>query len=564
MSVAPSVEFRVHPTYYTLASKVAHALTTEVAAAPASTAFTPHGLHLVDPDAVASVLEDDYIAGGGGGGAATYTLYLLNPKVDRPYAYSYDKERRSCPGGVYVSRQHRYAFYDLSANVTFYGPGPGGKGQVLEHSVPVLSHYRPESLRRAVLPDLAALVWSGVQHLAWPPLHSGDIGYAGHVAIHIVYMHQDLLGPVSHVDKVLLERELRSALKGIQELEVFEHSLPFGECAACVAGYSGALRTRTAEAHEGGESVTLSQYLDLQALELWDREMRDSVLSDVGVTLAEAARDGAKVLPVFVFDVAGTDAVLIGESGRGGVWRQAVALEGGDVIAVRSGQASVPTFYGCGLKAVHLDPADLQRPVMAALLQSGWGVADTALFWSPATGRSWNWLWSLGSTPFGPLSASMALSFAQRDAMGRNLALAALNASAGHAAAVVAGFAKVGGPGTFVKAHLDSDQIQPYNQRIALLLFKLQEASAALSRLDTPAALGYAASMAHDAAALHAIARRAGAGLSIELQCAGAAARRRWWAVPGGAGAIVFGLCVWRALVGGRGRGGGKRHSHVY
>jgi len=37
---------------------------------------------------------------------------------------------RGCPGGIYISRQHRYSFYDLSANITFFGPGPGGKGQV--------------------------------------------------------------------------------------------------------------------------------------------------------------------------------------------------------------------------------------------------------------------------------------------------------------------------------------------------------------------------------------------------------------------------------------------------
>ena len=45
-------------------------------------------------------------------------------------------------------------------------------------------------MQRAVLPDLAALVWSAVQHLAWPPLHTADVAYHDHVAIHIVYMHQ--------------------------------------------------------------------------------------------------------------------------------------------------------------------------------------------------------------------------------------------------------------------------------------------------------------------------------------------------------------------------------------
>jgi hypothetical protein len=62
--------------------------------------------------------------------------------------------------------------------------------QVLAHSVPSLSHYRPEAARRAVLPDLAALVWSGVNHLVWPPLAHASLGYAPTAAVHIVYMHQ--------------------------------------------------------------------------------------------------------------------------------------------------------------------------------------------------------------------------------------------------------------------------------------------------------------------------------------------------------------------------------------
>jgi hypothetical protein len=62
--------------------------------------------------------------------------------------------------------------------------------KVLAHSVPSLSHYRPEAARRAVLPDLAALVWSGVNHLVWPPLAHADVGYASTVAVHVIYMHQ--------------------------------------------------------------------------------------------------------------------------------------------------------------------------------------------------------------------------------------------------------------------------------------------------------------------------------------------------------------------------------------
>jgi hypothetical protein len=35
--------------------------------------------------------------------------------------------------------------------------------QVFAHSTPILSHYRPEARAKAILPDLAALVWSACQ-----------------------------------------------------------------------------------------------------------------------------------------------------------------------------------------------------------------------------------------------------------------------------------------------------------------------------------------------------------------------------------------------------------------
>jgi len=140
-------------------------------------------------------------------------------------------------------------------------------------------------------------------------------------------------------------------------------------------------------------------------------------------------------------------------------WRQAVALTSGEVIAVRSGQQSVATFFGCHDKQVYTDPQELHRPVLASILSAGWGVSDTALFWSEATGRSWSYLWSLGPTPFGPLSSSTTLSFSQRDAMVRNMALASINASVGHVVALLEGFIKIGGPDAMVKSFLAPDQV---------------------------------------------------------------------------------------------------------
>jgi hypothetical protein len=46
-------------------------------------------------------------------------------------------------------------------------------------------------------------------------------------------------------------------------------------------------------------------------------------------------------------------------------------------------------------------------------------------------------------------------------------------------------------------------QVIPYNQRISLLLFKIQEAATALGERQHALALGYAVATTEDVAALH-------------------------------------------------------------
>ena len=68
-------------------------------------------------------------------------------------------------------------------------------------------------------------------------------------------------------------------------------------------------------------------------------------------------------------------------------WRQAAALDSGDVVAVRTEAEPVATFFGCYEQQMKVNPKDIYRPVMSSVLQVAWGVSDTALYWSQATGR---------------------------------------------------------------------------------------------------------------------------------------------------------------------------------
>eukprot|EP00878_Enallax_costatus_P035101 GHUV01039077.1.p1 GENE.GHUV01039077.1~~GHUV01039077.1.p1 ORF type:complete len:332 (+),score=22.17 GHUV01039077.1:218-1213(+) len=161
MLIKPEFIFRVMPAYYELAPRVAAAINQAINTGQTTNAFTPdYQLHLVPYHEVDKIIDEDFSHSDG-----SYTIYLLNPPAHAPYAYTYNEQGNatdSCPGSLYVSSK-RYAWFDISANLTFYGPGPGGKGQVFAHSTPILQHYKQDSMAQAVLPDLVALVWSACQ-----------------------------------------------------------------------------------------------------------------------------------------------------------------------------------------------------------------------------------------------------------------------------------------------------------------------------------------------------------------------------------------------------------------
>eukprot|EP00879_Flechtneria_rotunda_P007305 GHRR01007663.1.p1 GENE.GHRR01007663.1~~GHRR01007663.1.p1 ORF type:complete len:735 (+),score=144.94 GHRR01007663.1:731-2935(+) len=548
MAVNPDISFRVQPAYYELATKVSAAINQGVNTGQSTNLFGPFQLHLIPYQNVDKLIQEDFDHSDG-----TYTIYLLNPAAHAPYAYSYHdggNATDSCPGSLWVSHK-RYAWLDLSANLTFYGPGPGGRGQVFTHSVPVVKHYKKDVVSKAILPDLAALVWSACEHLIWPPLYHGKLSYNRQLEVHLIYMVEALMRPspamAGRVDVAALQEQLQTVAKPLkQQVSVTEHFLLFSECDHCVAAYSGALKARTSRsAGEKGFHLSMSQYLDLTEMEKWLKDWRDVLLSEAGINW-DTEHGGAAILPVFVFDVPTKEPVLLD-----GVL-QASVLGSGDVVAIRTAGEPFATFFGCFDTHMALNPKQIHRPVLAATLQAAYGVAETAVSWSQATGKTWSFLWSVGQTPFGALSNQATVSFAQRDAALRNMALAYLNSSMNHAAMLIKGFEFLAPDGHLeqVKSYLQPDQVIPYNQRTALLLFKIREAAAALASQQHALAVGYAASTVQDVAALHKITRQYKSTLDPDLICAGRDEQRRWWLLPMLCTFVTVVLIVWRCARG--------------
>merc|ERR1711871_315161 len=117
----------------------------------------------------------------------------------------------------------------------------------------------------------------------------------------------------------------------------------------------------------------------------------------------------------------------------------------GMVIAVQtSGEGRVSTDYRCdGNVNLAVDPGDARRATLAAILQAGWGVAETGAWGAvgnKAQHKASDSLWQVGDTPFGAFSRSLRLAFPVRDAAARNSVRAAMDALARRVASAVGQF----------------------------------------------------------------------------------------------------------------------------
>lgn len=227
------------------------------------------------------------------------------------------------------------------------------------------------------------------------------------------------------------------------------------------------------------------------------------------------------MLPVFIFapraeDTAASAApVLIDDR------QQAVAARG-LVVAVRSpGGASAPRRVGlderCDGGPMEIDPTRIQRPLLAAALEAGWGVSPSGTAWSPAHNASVATLaWAVGRTPFAPYSSRAELSFAIRDAASRH----ALHAVAAEVVAEVHALGTYYGEyGKGVDDVLGAAEHLLFLRRLNVLSYKLGRARSYLSLFNYRYAQYYLHSTWHDLKAMRAVLEAAGAALQSHVVC---------------------------------------------
>ncbi|XP_059641313.1 uncharacterized protein LOC132283389 [Cornus florida] len=443
-------------------------------------------------------------------------IYLLNlGPQSNPYAYNYGLGDPSpaftkCLGSVWTGKD-RYLWIDLAAGPVDYGPALSGDGVLPRgefHPLTAL-HGRPKS-QKALLADLASLVWSAYQVLLVPSLRI-PVPFENSLIVQFIHIRESDTKDMNGLDWKSIERTFMDEvndgglLLGDQSLNFKTYEVLYAECSMCSFAISRAITSYTSRYLFDNYTLIVSEYLDSKRLH--------QILSESAEEFRRLAgfpeEDLARVLPVYVFDLDYNSILLLDR------YHQSVAFKD-MVIAVRTKNTQTVSDYSCNGRHVFTQTRELERPLVGSILQSMWGVSPTHLLWSSRHNNTLvDYTWSVGQTPFGPFSEISSLSFVQKDAARRNVLLTTLNYSITSAVDVLESIAAHGGDRNLLKQNQHTEFVQRWN----LFKYKLDKAVSALSHLDFEMALYFSRSSEHDLYAIHSLVYHASQEMEASLVC---------------------------------------------
>lgn len=413
-------------------------------------------------------------------------------------------------GSIWTGKD-RYLWIDLAAGPVDYGPALSGDGVLPKgefHPLAAL-HGRPKS-QKALLADLASLIWSAYQVLLVPSLRI-PVPFENQLIVQIVHIHGSDSKNLNDLDLKSIERTFMDEVKdgglllGDQSLKFKTYKVDLAECLICSFAISRATTSYTSRYLFDNYTLIVSEYLDSKRLH--------QTLSESAEEFRRVAElpeeDFGRVLPVYVFDLDLNTILLLDR------YHQSVAFKD-MVIAVRTKNTQTVSDYMCNGRHVFTQTRELERPLVGSILQSMWGVSPTHLLWSPRHNTTLvDYTWSVGQTPFGPFSEISSLSFVQKDAAKRNVLLTSLNYSVTSAIDVLESIAAHGGDRKLLKQNKHAEFIQRWN----LFKYKLDKSVSALSHFDFERALYFLRSSDHDLYAIHSLVYQASQGIEASLVC---------------------------------------------
>lgn len=370
-------------------------------------------------------------------------------------------------------------------------------------------HGRPKS-QKALLADLASLVWSAYQVLIVPSLRI-PVPFESSLIVEFIHVYANKGGNTVGLDFKSIEKTFMDEvnegglLLGDQSLSFRKYEVGYSDCSICSLAVSRAITTYTSRYLFDNYTLIVSEYLDSKRLHHVLLESAEEFRRAAGLP----EEDFGRVLPVYVFDLDYNSILLLDR------YHQSVSFKD-MVIAVRTKSTQTVSDYSCNGRHVFTQTRELERPLVGSILQSMWGVSPTHLTWSPRHNDTLvDYTWSVGQTPFGPFSEISSLSFVQKDAARRNVLLTSLNYSISSAIEVLESVAAHGGERKLLKRSQQTEFIQRWN----LFKYKIDRAVSALSHLDFEMALYFLRSSDYDMYAIHSLVYQASQDIEASLVC---------------------------------------------
>ncbi|KAI3974180.1 hypothetical protein MKX01_033431 [Papaver californicum] len=444
-------------------------------------------------------------------------IYLLNLNPQsKPYAYSYGYGESSlaytkCAGSIWTGKE-RYLWIDLAAGPVDYGPALSGDGVMPRgefHPLAAL-HGRPKS-QKALLSDLASLVWSAYQVLLVPSLRV-SVPLMNSLVVEFIHVHESENKDLNGLDWSSIERTFMDEanagglLLGGQSLKFKTYDVSFKDCPLCTYAIAASTNSFTSRFLFENYTLIASEYLDSKRLHQILSDSVDELRKAAGIPEEDYS---SHVLPVYVFDLEYNRLMMLDR------YHQSIAFKD-MVIAVRTKNTQTVSDYSCNGRHVMTQTRKLERPIVGSILQSMWGVSPTHLKWSPRHNNTLvDYTWSIGQTPFGPFSESSTLSFVQKDAARRNVLVSALNDTITSAINLLESLSAHGGDRKLLKQGRHAEFLQRWN----MLKYKLDKVVSALSHMDFEMALYYYRSSDHDLFAIHNLIYHATEEMESSLVC---------------------------------------------
>uniref|UniRef100_A0A7S4KJU0 DUF7906 domain-containing protein n=1 Tax=Paramoeba aestuarina TaxID=180227 RepID=A0A7S4KJU0_9EUKA len=410
-----------------------------------------------------------------------------------------------------VGSNNRFLWVDVSALRVSYGPAWGGGG-VHNYTLPLIpddSENHPGDHRNEVIMDIASFVHETAIHLFarslnhWPFVRLGEDPVFKFVVIHDHPVGQQekfgdlnpetLLAPLEELKKtsgtLLWERQDISLAQDPLFASVYTNSLSWT---------TSSYRTR-----QGIQTKTFS-FLDSRKVHHWINHW-ESLNGQ-----SEEEQKGKRVIPIYLFDFSFHDVVLLDRA------NQAVAFPD-MVVAIQTQAPSHLSEFYCSSLPLPFAPHNASRAILAAILQTTWGVCPTHQSWGTAQkGVQENWMWSLSSTPFGFGNRGHSLAFYLIDSGNINILFEEILVLQEEIKSIFFPFLK---RKKELYDLLAPEDVSALTQRWNFLVSKLEKTKEFMSHHHFESALLYLQSSRHDIAALRLCATKAKENIVSSFAC---------------------------------------------